>query len=758
MPYFIEQTDKGWDTVDQSGKVLGSHPTKKEAIKQMVAVSLHENMTPGGEKKRALDGSGSYEPPMAVQDAAKRALKWIAEGKAGSGFTAVGRARAEQLASGKSVSVSVVNRMLSYFARHEVDKKATGFNKGEVGYPSPGRVAWDSWGGDSGRDWVNQLDKANLSNPTNRSVLGAIGLVDLDGTLVVDGMVNDPLQKWIDLQKKDLWIVSGRPEADREDILAELGQLNIEYQELILSDGSVTSTPMFKAMTADNLMDLGYEIDWAVDADNASRMAYKEAGIQNVYDPEELPSMNLINRAAVQDMSQSLDPAYNMTLADPNLGEEMPEDEATEKTKADLAVELRELLGTTVSLKFLAHGAHWNVKGVLFSQYHEFFGDIYQDIDDIIDPLSENIRKLDFDSPFTLPQFVADTDIDATFVGGDPVDLSLALYKAIEIYKGDVAYTITCADALAEQGIYNFLADVQDRMSKWHWQLGAVIGDVKRDEYAVDVEEAAEGQTVEEASEDTGSPASGMSAGTEMNSARSQHADVERRTVYAPIEMRAEGNGMTFSGYAALFNQPSEPLPFTETIMPGAFKRSLGSRNEVKLLWNHDTGTVLGSLRAGTMQLSEDAKGLKVTAQLPDTQAGRDAAVLLKRGDVSAMSFGFRVPEGGDSWNSDGTERMLNSVRLHEVSIVAFPAYPATDGMANVRSFDAIAKRANVDSGELTDAILALESDAELTERQAELLTTVAGSLVKKLPDQPAGVADLLNIKKKQLDLMLKRE
>jgi len=742
MPYFIKPTKSGWDTVDANGKVLGSHPDKESAIKQMVAVSLHEKIKPGGELKRAVV-AGSYEPPVGVQDAAKRALKWITDGKAGSGFTAVGRARAEQLASGKSVSGSTVNRMISYFARHEVDKKATGFNASDEGYPSAGRVAWDAWGGDAGQSWVMKLDKEKVSMAAERSIVDAIGIVDLDGTLVVDGKVNEPVYKWIDLAKKDLWIVSGRPETDREDIIAELNRLGIEYQELVLSDGSISSVPMFKAATAENLIDLGYDIEYVIDADAGARAAYAEAGIQHVYEPDNLPGVINTKRDAPMADAEYM-PATDV--------------EATEKTKADLAEELRELLGTTVSLKFLAHGAHWNVKGVLFSQYHEFFGDIYQDIDDIIDPLSENIRKLDFDSPFTLPQFVADTDIDATFVGGDPVDLSLALYKAIEIYKGDVAYTITCADALAEQGIYNFLADVQDRMSKWHWQLGAVIGDVKRDEYAVDVEEAAEGQTAEEASEDTGSPASGMSAGTEMNSARSHHADVERRTVYAPIEMRAEGDGMTFSGYAALFNQPSEPLPFTETIMPGAFKRSLSSRNEVKLLWNHDTGTVLGSLRAGTMQLSEDAKGLKVTAQLPDTQAGRDAAVLLKRGDVSAMSFGFRVPEGGDSWNSDGTERMLNSVRLHEVSIVAFPAYPATDGMANVRSFDAIAKRANVDSGELTDAILALESDAELTERQAELLTTVAGSLVKKLPDQPAGVADLLAIKKKQLDLMLKRE
>ena len=568
--------------------------------------------------------------------------------------------------------------------------------------------------------------------------------------MIVDGKTNEIVYKWIDMAKKGLWIVSGRPEADRDEIIAELNRLTIEYQELILSDGSISSIPMFKAATAENLLDEGYDIEYVIDADSASRHAYTEAGIQHVYDPTELPGVNNMKR----DMPLTEDMPYAMAEPAPANPET---EEVGEKTKADLAEELRELLGTTVSLKFLAHGAHWNVKGVLFSQYHEFFGDIYQDIDDIIDPLSENIRKLDFDSPFTLPQFVTDTDIDATFVGGDPVDLSLALYKAIEIYKGDVAYTITCADALAEQGIYNFLADVQDRMSKWHWQLGAVIGDTKRDEYAVDVEEAAEGQTAEELAEGAMPEADSM----DMKN-RSLKGTVERRTFFAPIEMRAEGNGMTFTGYAALFNSPSEPLPFTETIKPGAFKRSLASRNEVKLLWNHDSGTVLGSLRAGTMQLEEDSKGLKVTATLPDTQAGRDAAVLLKRGDVSAMSFGFRVPEGGDSWSADGTERMLNSVRLFECSIVAFPAYPATDGQAGVRSKTALADKIarlaeirGVSAEELTDALLALESGEELSERQGELLTDTLGKVLKT--EEVANPSAVLDLKKKQLDLLLKK-
>jgi len=177
-------------------------------------------------------------------------------------------------------------------------------------------------------------------------------------------------------------------------------------------------------------------------------------------------------------------------------------------------------------------------------------------------------------------------------------------------------------------------------------------------------------------------------------------AKVETRTQNTRFEVREaeDGSGMTFSGYAAVFNSRSEPLPFREKIAPGAFKRSLDARNDIKLLWNHDSGGVLGSTRAGTMRLEEDGYGLRVTADLPDTSTGRDAAYLLKRGDIDSMSFGFSVPSGGDDWSSDGQERTLNSVRLHEVSIVAFPAYVATAGSTMVRSVDAVARSLNVES------------------------------------------------------------
>ena len=168
--------------------------------------------------------------------------------------------------------------------------------------------------------------------------------------------------------------------------------------------------------------------------------------------------------------------------------------------------------------------------------------------------------------------------------------------------------------------------------------------------------------------------------------------DVEFRTVeVGGLELRAvEGDErempMRFAGYAAVFNSPSEPLPFVETIAPGAFRRSLNSGSEKRMFLNHNTDQVLGSTKAGTLSLLEDERGLYVEADLPDTTYGRDLSVLMQRGDVHSMSFGFSVPKGGDSWSNDGSSRELREVILHEVSVVTgFPAYPATEG-AQVRT------------------------------------------------------------------------
>lgn len=213
-------------------------------------------------------------------------------------------------------------------------------------------------------------------------------------------------------------------------------------------------------------------------------------------------------------------------------------------------------------------------------------------------------------------------------------------------------------------------------------------------------------------------------------------AKFEVRTTPANFEIREDDTGMYFEGYAAVFDSPSEPLPFIERIARGAFRNSLKkSRNDIKLLWNHDTSLVLGSTRAKTLTLIEDERGLKVSAQLPNTSAGRDAKELLARGDVDSMSFGFSVPSGGDVWNSEGTERTLKSVRLHEVSIVAFPAYSGTAGTTSVRGLDLVAERSLVDADELQDAIVMMEAGGTLTTEAANILRRVIDTL--EVEDEP---------------------
>ena len=100
-----------------------------------------------------MDG---HTPPQDVATAAQRALRWIEEGRQGSGFTEVGHHRAQQLGAREAISDDDVKRMKNYFSRHQHDAEAPGFTRGDEGYPSAGRVAWDAWGGDPGRAWVQQ--------------------------------------------------------------------------------------------------------------------------------------------------------------------------------------------------------------------------------------------------------------------------------------------------------------------------------------------------------------------------------------------------------------------------------------------------------------------------------------------------------------------------------------------------------------------------------------------------------------------------
>jgi len=148
-------------------------------------------------------------------------------------------------------------------------------------------------------------------------------------------------------------------------------------------------------------------------------------------------------------------------------------------------------------------------------------------------------------------------------------------------------------------------------------------------------------------------------------------ASLERR---AFAEVRTAGRRV--EGYAATFGSMANIGSFQERIAPGAFHEALAG--DILALLDHDTGKVLGRTRSGSLRLTEDDKGLAFSLDLPDTQAGRDVLALAERGDLGGMSFGFMVPEGGESWS--GNTRTLRSIDLKEISVVqAWPAYEGTE-------------------------------------------------------------------------------
>lgn len=157
------------------------------------------------------------------------------------------------------------------------------------------------------------------------------------------------------------------------------------------------------------------------------------------------------------------------------------------------------------------------------------------------------------------------------------------------------------------------------------------------------------------------------------------------------IEERDAGDGAKrrIVGYAAVFDTPTDIGGyFREQIRRGAFSDAL-KHSDVHALFNHNESVVLGRMKAGTLRLAEDAKGLKVEIDPPDTQDARDLMAKMKRGDIDQMSFAFTLRGGKQEWDESGDLPMRTIVQvgeLYDVSVVTRGAYPTTE--AGVRSLD----------------------------------------------------------------------
>jgi HK97 family phage prohead protease len=162
----------------------------------------------------------------------------------------------------------------------------------------------------------------------------------------------------------------------------------------------------------------------------------------------------------------------------------------------------------------------------------------------------------------------------------------------------------------------------------------------------------------------------------------------ERRFVKCEFRVSAPEEPSKISGYAAVFDSPSENLGWyqevREEIDPHAFDTVLASNPDVRGFFNHDPNLVLGRTTAGTLRLSVDARGLAYEIDPPETQFAKDLMVSMRRKDITGSSFAFSCKR--DQWtdNPDGsvTRRILEFDELFDVSPVTFPAYPASSSEA----------------------------------------------------------------------------
>ena len=663
MPYFV--TDKspdcsGWATIKEDGEVMGCHTTKQDAIDQMLAISLAEDMQPGGE--RALNYELEVGDYVFWDNAGNTmygeitSISTFGEVKNPIGGTIV----ASQNTPIATIQVYTKNDNELIETQQFVLKPFAPLTKFEY----------------EGQDEI-QDDEMPIEEDSIRIESGPLAvIVDIDGTLIERGQLIEKTYAYIDdMEDTEIFIVTGRNVSQREETVAQLDSLGVDYDRLFMNPGSTADTPAFKKATVEALLK-EFNVIIAIDNNPDNRAVYRELGITalDVTDVPNVPSdENNPDEENLRAINQDA-PAYMRAAARRGLAyyaDGKGGDGLVEKTIRDA--------------RLMADGQVSDDKWIAIAAW------IARHLGDLDSP----------DANPTSDNYPSAGVVAHLLWGSGPTKRQAQ--RVLDYAQGVV-------DRIrAEERTTN---DLQNE--KWR----TIALNLNKDER------------------------------------QQMKTTVERRVNTVEFDVRAaqaSGDGMSFTGYAAVFNSPSEPLPFTEVIKEGAFKRSLKSRNEIKLFMNHNTDIVLGSTRAGTLRLTEDSRGLLAQADLPDTQAGRDLSVLMKRGDVSSMSFGFSVPPKGDNWSSDGSTRELHQVRLHEVSIVTgFPAYEATT--ANVRSLDILAERTAVDVDSLSDAILKLEAGETLEAQHADLISEV----VSKLRAQDPAQFDMLEIKRKQLDLMLK--
>ena len=154
----------------------------------------------------------------------------------------------------------------------------------------------------------------------------------------------------------------------------------------------------------------------------------------------------------------------------------LPDWAMTKAVISPLSIALAGLLADSYTVYHDAHGYHWNVKGQDFAQYHELFSAIYEDIYGSIDPIAENMLKIEADAPFHMSELVSLRTIAEGAPANDPQAMATDLLREIVALLATLKRAFDTAVSQNEQGIANFIAERIDMSEKWAWQLRSSIG------------------------------------------------------------------------------------------------------------------------------------------------------------------------------------------------------------------------------------------------------------------------------------------
>lgn len=136
-------------------------------------------------------------------------------------------------------------------------------------------------------------------------------------------------------------------------------------------------------------------------------------------------------------------------------------------------------LGNSVVFLFKAQGHHWNVEGMKFHMLHAFFAEIYEDVQESVDPMAENLLKMGVKAPYRLIEFAKYSDIEDSPECNNAYDMLKDLYESNAIFINSLNAGVELAEKCTEYGVADFLVSRVDMQKKWQWQIKAHMKDSK---------------------------------------------------------------------------------------------------------------------------------------------------------------------------------------------------------------------------------------------------------------------------------------